>query len=59
MALRCFIKKILLQIQILMTFKLCKVNMHQQGNDEHEKVTPVKEDIRYIETYIHTLPSLY
>lgn len=38
MALRCFIKKILLQIQILMTFKLRKVNMHQQGNDEHEKV---------------------
>lgn len=38
MALRCFIKKILLQIQILMTFKLRKVNMHQRGNDEHEKV---------------------
>lgn len=38
MALQCFIKKILLQIQMLMTFKLCKVNMHQQGNDEHKKV---------------------
>lgn len=38
MALQCFIKNILLQIQMLMTFKLRKVNMHQQGNDEHEKV---------------------